>query len=228
MVKSTLTIQMPKYSRVVPVKVNCSRRICSGRLATAFGLCLIVHPSLSGTIASRPIPAQLCLESGGGQAQATACRRLRAGSFNVAPASPSHRRGLVVPARANPERDVTSRRGPHGSAPFAFIRGLAMAKIIETATGALALTFDDVLLQPGHSEVMPGETDISTRIAGDIELSTCRSCRRRWIRSPNRGWPSPWRRPAASASSTATCRRPSRPSRSARSRSSNPAWSSTR
>ena len=77
------------------------------------------------------------------------------------PASPSHRRGLVVPARANPERDITSRRGPHGSAPFAFIRGLAMAKIIETATGALALTFDDVLLQPGHSEVMPGETDVA-------------------------------------------------------------------
>lgn len=46
-----------------------------------------------------------------------------------------------------------------------------MAKIIETATGAMALTFDDVLLQPGHSEVMPGETDIRTRIAGDIELN---------------------------------------------------------
>lgn len=46
-----------------------------------------------------------------------------------------------------------------------------MANIIETATGAMALTFDDVLLQPGHSEVMPGETDIRTRIAGDIELN---------------------------------------------------------
>ena len=46
-----------------------------------------------------------------------------------------------------------------------------MAKIIETPTGALALTFDDVLLQPGHSEVMPGETDIATRIAGDIDLN---------------------------------------------------------
>ena len=34
-----------------------------------------------------------------------------------------------------------------------------MAKIIETATGALALTFDDVLLQPGHSEVLPGQTE---------------------------------------------------------------------
>ena len=47
-----------------------------------------------------------------------------------------------------------------------------MAKIIETATGALALTFDDVLLQPGHSEVLPGETNVGTRIAGDIDLNT--------------------------------------------------------
>ncbi|MGI6851163.1 IMP dehydrogenase [Mesorhizobium sp. 1B3] len=46
-----------------------------------------------------------------------------------------------------------------------------MAKIIETATGALALTFDDVLLQPGHSEIMPGQTDVRTMIAGDIELN---------------------------------------------------------
>ncbi|MCR4265100.1 IMP dehydrogenase [Nitratireductor sp. ZSWI3] len=46
-----------------------------------------------------------------------------------------------------------------------------MARIIETATGAQALTFDDVLLQPGHSEVMPGQTDVRTRIAGDIELN---------------------------------------------------------
>ncbi len=46
-----------------------------------------------------------------------------------------------------------------------------MAQIVETATGALALTFDDVLLQPGHSEVMPGEADIRTRIAGDIDLN---------------------------------------------------------
>ncbi len=46
-----------------------------------------------------------------------------------------------------------------------------MSKIIEMSTGAMALTFDDVLLQPGHSEVMPGETNISTRIAGDIDLN---------------------------------------------------------
>ncbi|MDE1995661.1 MAG: IMP dehydrogenase, partial [Rhizobiaceae bacterium] len=46
-----------------------------------------------------------------------------------------------------------------------------MARIIETATGLDALTFDDVLLQPGHSEVMPGQTNIATRIAQDIDLN---------------------------------------------------------
>ncbi|PWE57926.1 IMP dehydrogenase [Metarhizobium album] len=46
-----------------------------------------------------------------------------------------------------------------------------MARIIETATGADALTFDDVLLQPGHSEVLPGQTNIATRIATDIDLN---------------------------------------------------------
>lgn len=46
-----------------------------------------------------------------------------------------------------------------------------MARIIETSTGAQALTFDDVLLQPGLSEVMPGQADVRTRIAGDIELN---------------------------------------------------------
>ncbi|NKN38627.1 IMP dehydrogenase [Agrobacterium sp. a22-2] len=46
-----------------------------------------------------------------------------------------------------------------------------MARIVISATGAEALTFDDVLLQPGHSEVMPGQTNIATRISKDIDLS---------------------------------------------------------
>ena len=45
-----------------------------------------------------------------------------------------------------------------------------MARIIETPTGLDALTFDDVLLQPGHSEVLPGQTSVATRIATDFEL----------------------------------------------------------
>ena len=46
-----------------------------------------------------------------------------------------------------------------------------MARLIETITGPEALTFDDVLLQPGHSEIMPGQTNITTKIATDIELN---------------------------------------------------------
>src|SRR5260221_12334142 len=51
------------------------------------------------------------------------------------------------------------------------MKELAMARIIETATGIEALTFDDVLLQPGHSEIMPGQTNVATRIAQYIELN---------------------------------------------------------
>lgn len=34
-----------------------------------------------------------------------------------------------------------------------------------------ALTFDDVLLRPGYSEVLPNEVDVRTRLTKDIELS---------------------------------------------------------
>ncbi len=46
-----------------------------------------------------------------------------------------------------------------------------MSKIISSGTGDVALTFDDVLLQPGHSQVMPNEADISTRISDGIDLN---------------------------------------------------------
>ncbi len=46
-----------------------------------------------------------------------------------------------------------------------------MAKIIQSKTGEAALTFDDVLLQPARSEVLPGDTDIRTRVTRDIELN---------------------------------------------------------
>lgn len=46
-----------------------------------------------------------------------------------------------------------------------------MAKIISTATGDIALTFDDVLLQPAESSVMPADVDIRTRVTKDIELN---------------------------------------------------------
>ena len=46
-----------------------------------------------------------------------------------------------------------------------------MSRIIDVVTGREALTFDDVLLRPGHSEVLPGETDISTRLTRSIGLN---------------------------------------------------------
>lgn len=46
-----------------------------------------------------------------------------------------------------------------------------MARIVDVITGREALTFDDVLLRPGHSEVLPTETDISTRLTRSISLN---------------------------------------------------------
>lgn len=46
-----------------------------------------------------------------------------------------------------------------------------MSKIISTPTGDYALTFDDVLLQPGHSVVMPGQVNIASKVTKDISLN---------------------------------------------------------
>ena len=46
-----------------------------------------------------------------------------------------------------------------------------MAKIITSITGDSALTFDDVLLQPARSDVLPTEVDIRTRVTKDIFLN---------------------------------------------------------
>jgi IMP dehydrogenase len=48
---------------------------------------------------------------------------------------------------------------------------LAMPEIVETLTGREALTFDDVLLLPGHSEVLPGEVDVRSRVTKTLELN---------------------------------------------------------
>lgn len=42
---------------------------------------------------------------------------------------------------------------------------------IETEPFRVGLTFDDVLLQPGHSEVLPGDVDVSTRLTREISLN---------------------------------------------------------
>jgi len=46
-----------------------------------------------------------------------------------------------------------------------------LATIISTITGEAALTFDDVLLRPAESEVMPADADIRSRVTSDIELN---------------------------------------------------------
>ncbi|WP_423068626.1 IMP dehydrogenase [Devosia sp. CN2-171] len=46
-----------------------------------------------------------------------------------------------------------------------------MAKIITSITGDSALTFDDVLLQPAASDVLPTDVDIRTRVTKDIFLN---------------------------------------------------------
>ncbi|WP_150525813.1 IMP dehydrogenase [Roseibium sediminis] len=46
-----------------------------------------------------------------------------------------------------------------------------MASFFVPSTGAEALTFDDVLLIPGHSEVMPGQVDLRSRVTKELELN---------------------------------------------------------
>ena len=46
-----------------------------------------------------------------------------------------------------------------------------MAKIIRSITGDAALTFDDVLLQPARSDVLPTDVSVRTRVTRDIELN---------------------------------------------------------
>ena len=46
-----------------------------------------------------------------------------------------------------------------------------MAAIIESPNGGEALAFDDVLLKPGYSTVLPGEADIHTRLTRSIGLN---------------------------------------------------------
>ena len=46
-----------------------------------------------------------------------------------------------------------------------------MAKIITSITGEAALTFDDVLLQPARSDILPTDADVRSRVTKDIFLN---------------------------------------------------------
>ena len=53
------------------------------------------------------------------------------------------------------------------------------------------LTFDDVLLVPAMSEVLPGQVDVSTRLTETMVEYALLS--RLWIQSLRPGWPWRWR-----------------------------------
>ena len=66
----------------------------------------------------------------------------------------------VLVTLANPQRAIESLRC--GLPVFLRERkGCPLAKIITSITGESALTFDDVLLQPARSDVLPTEVDIA-------------------------------------------------------------------
>src|SRR5690606_190179 len=103
---------------------------------------------------------------GGGERRDLTARRSRPTSQTAA---------LVLMTLANPNRRRVS---PPVIKPFTFIcstmkarKGLALAKIISSITGDAALTFDDVLLQPARSDVLPTDVDIRSRVTKDISLN---------------------------------------------------------
>ena len=46
-----------------------------------------------------------------------------------------------------------------------------MARIVDTSLFPEALTFDDVLLTPGHSEILPSEADVRSRVTRSISVN---------------------------------------------------------
>jgi IMP dehydrogenase len=86
----------------------------------------------------------------------------------------------MLTTHANPKAGRDERRGPPRaghfitlivrSGPFPGVTELAMASI-NNANPREALTFDDVLIRPGLSNVMPSEVDIRSRITRSIALN---------------------------------------------------------
>jgi IMP dehydrogenase len=84
----------------------------------------------------------------------------------------------VVSTAANPKARLESAAGSPSQLVVRFIGGLPSSGSVELAMvekpdGAPreALTFDDVLLQPGLSDVLPSEADIRSRITREIKLN---------------------------------------------------------
>jgi IMP dehydrogenase len=75
-----------------------------------------------------------------------------------------------------------------------------------------SLTFDDVLIVPGYSEILPSEVDIRAHLVAGISLNApLLSAAMDTVTEARLAIA--WRAPAASESSTATCRPKPRPAR---------------
>ncbi len=67
-----------------------------------------------------------------------------------------------------------------------------------------ALTFDDVLLVPAHSAILPRDVSLATRLTRNIQLEPAAGLRCHGYRDGSAASPSRWPRKAASASCTRT------------------------
>src|SRR5688500_20371264 len=56
--------------------------------------------------------------------------------------------------------------------PMTKVRGALMTQPEHDPFGFIGLTYDDVLLLPGHTEVIPSEADTSSRISKRISVHT--------------------------------------------------------
>jgi IMP dehydrogenase len=77
----------------------------------------------------------------------------------------------AIGRRQLPFYAASDRHPPQSGPVVRHIRELAMAELIETAFGREALAFDDVLIAPGYSAVLPSDTDIGTRLTRSISLN---------------------------------------------------------
>ena len=121
-------------------------------------------------------------------------------------------------------------RSHPGCVPLIYLKGELAPWRLSLSHPAVqqALTFDDVLLIPGHSEVMPGDVDLKTRVTRELELnipilSSAMDTVTEGRLAHCHGAGGRHRRRF-----TAIFHWTSRPKKSAWSRSSNPAWSSIR
>ncbi len=78
----------------------------------------------------------------------------------------------VVFERANIPLNGSDRQPPSSGGPSFAIPGVGtMANLVEQSADATALAFDDVLLAPGYSAVLPAEADIRSRLTRSISLN---------------------------------------------------------